>query len=66
VFAAFPLERLDEVRPETSGRDDGIDLAATFTEMKAPTKFSSAASPTATLGFKAFVAIEVAMALAVS
>ena len=41
-------------------------VAATFSEMKAPTKFSNAASPTATFGFSAFVAIDVAMALAVS
>jgi hypothetical protein len=41
-------------------------VAATFSEMKAPTKFSSAASPAATLGFRAVVAIDVAMALAVS
>jgi hypothetical protein len=41
-------------------------VAATFSEMKAPTKFSSAASPTAIFGFSAFVAIDVAIALAVS
>ena len=63
--------------PEQPGEDDrGRDasgstmssaiVAATFSEMKAPTKFRSAASATATFGFRAFVAIEVAMALAVS
>ena len=41
-------------------------VAATFSEMKAPTKFSSAARPTATRGFSARVAIDVAIAFAVS
>jgi hypothetical protein len=40
-------------------------VAATFREMKAPTKFSSAATVTATFGLSAPVAIIVAMALAV-
>ena len=41
-------------------------VAATFSEMNAPTKLSRAASPTATLGGRARVAIEVAIAFAVS
>ena len=41
-------------------------VAATFSEMKAPTKFNTAASPTAIRGFNARVAIDVAIALAVS
>ena len=41
-------------------------VAATFREMNAPTKFSSAANPTATFGGNARVAIEVAIAFAVS
>jgi hypothetical protein len=41
-------------------------VAATESEMKAPTKLSTAAMPTATLGGSAPVAIVVAIALAVS
>src|ERR1700754_2314348 len=41
-------------------------VAATVIEMKAPPKFSSAATPTATFGLSAPVAIVVAIALAVS
>ena len=41
-------------------------VAATVIEMKAPTKFRTAATPTATFGFSAPVAIVVAMAFAVS
>src|SRR3954447_16506847 len=41
-------------------------VAATVMEMKAPTKFSTAATPTATFGFSAPVAIVVAIAFAVS
>ena len=41
-------------------------VAATDNDKKAPTKFNIADSPTAARGFSAFVAMEVAMALAVS
>ena len=41
-------------------------VAATVIEMKAPTKFSTAAMPTAIRGFSAPVAIVVAIAFAVS
>src|SRR3954463_6944052 len=41
-------------------------VAATVMEMKAPTKFSTAAMPTAIFGFSAPVAIVVAIAFAVS
>ena len=41
-------------------------VAATETEMNAPTKFSIAREPTATRGWSARVAIVVAIALAVS
>jgi hypothetical protein len=41
-------------------------VAATFSEMNAPTKFSSAAMATATFGLSAPVAMVVAIALAVS
>ncbi len=41
-------------------------VVATLTERKAPAKFSTAAMATATLGLRAPVAMEVAIALAVS
>ena len=43
-----------------------VTVSATCTERKAPTRFRIADSPTATLGFRAPVEIDAAMALAVS
>ena len=43
-----------------------MTVSATETDKNAPTRFATAEMPTATLGFKAPVAIEVAIALPVS
>ena len=43
-----------------------VTVSATCTERKAPTRFRIADRPTATLGFRAPVEIDAAMALAVS
>ena len=43
-----------------------VTVNATSTESSAPTRFSTAHSTTAVLGVSAFVAIDAAMALAVS